>query len=229
MHPESKAPAPSVNGNGRENVSTAANLPDVPPTVEPFKLPRDIGVSVIRDALATAFADHSSDFAAPLRKRLYAAATPLTVVDRMVAIARVRWGKYRFEFDPEGDLAIVAGIFENSRHLPVDLAAFHPTDESLRRVYRGPEFALGMSDALFDARFHPQRRVLVHASVWSWLRSECCGAVPIDWNKTALHLKEWGAGGVTAENDDEARRIDMHMRLALKAPPIFVKRHKVAA
>jgi hypothetical protein len=184
------------------------------------------GNDIIGDALATCFVEHFAHAPTHLKDRFYSAVSPTVAGDAMLHLARIRFGRHRFEFDTEGSWAIVTPIYRDNETLPVDLAAFDVDDCGTRRVYRGYESAVGLSQALSDTRFHPQNRALIHASVWTWLRAECCGVLPVDWNKTALALKARKVG-LVADSDGDAKLIERNLRLALSTPSLFVK--KVAA
>lgn len=189
----------------------------------------NIGREIISDALELAFEDHFVHAPKRLKDRFYAATTPTIAGDALVHLARVRVGKHLFEFDDGGRWAVVAPIFEAGETFPVDLAAFDIADDNVRRVYRGKGFAVGLPSALFDAHFHPNYRAQIHADVWAWLRCECTGILPVDWRLTTLALLQYQVGGMIADNDDQARKIESQLRTSLMPLKLFVKRERLAA
>lgn len=159
-----------------------------------------------------------------LKDRLFFSTSKAALQREKVHLARVHYGIHRFSFWEDGEWAIVAPISSDHADVHIiDLAAFHPDDDAIRRVFNGKGFAVGLENAMFDARLHPNNRIAMDADVWSWLRGECGGLLPVDWRRTALWLKEWQVGGVIVDNEEQGSRIDQALRGALMPPPLFVR------
>lgn len=225
MRPPNEKPAPTgKEGSGLKTQS--AGKPDADYTTWD-----DLGNAdhdIIRDALDVCFEEHFVHAPKALKDRFYQSASPRLAGEDLVHLARARFGTHNFEFDPDGRWAIVAPIYDDGEPYPVDLGAFDVADENMRRAYRGKGFAVGLPSALLDARFHPENRANIHADVWSWLRCECTGVLPIDWRLTELELQRHQIAGLIADNHDQARKVQ-RLRAALKPPPLFVRRERVAA
>lgn len=193
-------------------------------TADNWKQFGDVAHEILVDARWRSYAE-TALAPANLKQRLFAAATKTTLNDAKVHLARVRFGKHRFNFDDAGQWAVVAPVSADHANMSiVDLAAFDPSDETRRQVFCGKGFAVGLEAAMFDARLRSDFRVNIHADLWYWLRSECVGLLPVDWDRTALWLKEWRAGGLVVDDDDQGRKVDLRFRMALKPPPLFVRR-----
>jgi len=154
----------------------------------------------------------------PLRGRFCEASTPTSTDLMMPRLARVRFDKFRFYFDPEGRWAVIAPIFEERR--VANWAAFDVDDDTLRRTFRPGHVAVGLDDAAWNARFHPQNRLLVHYSVWSWLRCGCTGVLPVDWKEMGIYILREGYGLHGCPIDD-AIKAEAALECALKLSPMF--------
>lgn len=181
-------------------------------------LVREVGQRAWRDAY----------FAPDTVTRRFCAATSLAIADdEQLAFGRVRFSTYsrRFRsaaFDETVGVqwAIMAPMVEGG-HV-VDVAAFD-FDNPERRASLFGGFAVGAESAAWSAHHHPRRRLLVHVDVWSWLRAECVGVVPIDWQQFALWVKAEGYEDILAENDQEAEKIAARVRFALQPPRVFIR------
>ena len=164
---------------------------------------------------------------ASIKDSVLRAATRSTLNDVGAQLGWVRFGRHRFSFadDCNGQWALLVPVVDDAAGKQIsDIAAFDLANESRRQVFNGSGFAVGLDEAMFDARFHPDNRITVHADLWSWLRSECSGVLPVDWRRTALWMKEWQVGGVVVADDDQGRKVDQQFRRALMPPPLFVRR-----
>ena len=184
---------------------------------------------LILDALDLTFEEHFVHAPQSLKDRFYNATTPTIAGEALVHLARVDFGSHRFEFSETGTWAIIAPIHSETELYPVDLAAFDLRERDLKRVYRGLGYAVGIEEALFDARFHPERRTQIHCDVWSWLCNECVGILPVDWHATTLLLKQRRIAGLVTTDDVQAREVSRLMQAALAPLPIFVKRYRDAS
>lgn len=182
----------------------------------------------ILDARWTAFSETVCHAPEALKRRILAAATRTTLNDARVQLARVTFTRNRFEFDQSGEWAVITPVVADDG-ADDDLAAFAIDDDERRKTLLGRGFCVNLPRAAVDLRLHPQARLTVHYSVWSWLRAECEGALPVDWSEFALHAKQWRIGGLTLENDADGRKVDLELRRALKPPPLYVKREARAA
>lgn len=230
--PPNEAPGPTVNvGTGRKAVCAEANealgycVLDMDATVA-RGFGDEISDGIIHDALWHCDADHQI---APkvILDRFYAAVTPDVTGVALVHLARVEFGKTRFRFDDSGAWAVVAPIREAGRF--IDLAAFDLDNPRQRGVMRGAGFCVGLDEAQFDARLHPQGRLLVHYEVWSYLRAGCVGALPVAWRPTALHLLTWRVPGLVAKTAADAAKIDLLLKEALHPPPLYIEQLRVVA
>jgi hypothetical protein len=142
-------------------------------------------------------------------------------------LARVRFGKRQFSLDTAGLWAAVIPMYEHDEL--VDIAAFDLTDDSKVQLYRGIGVAAGVDEALHDGHYHPHGRVLVHAGVWPWLRSDCVGLLPVDWLRTALLLKSRQVRGILVSDDASGLLVHKRLAQALRPPELFVLREIEAA
>ena len=177
-------------------------------------------------ALPTLFEETFANAPLGLQQRLYASITPTLAGDCLVHLARVRFESYRFDLDTAGQWAVIAPIIESG--LIVDFGAFSASNDDARRVFGLGHFAVGLEDATFDMRLHPKSLMLMHYSVWSWLRCECTGVLPIQWKETALHVAR-DAGGLLFDHHIEERKAEARLQRALALPPIFVREEVRAA
>jgi hypothetical protein len=182
---------------------------------------------IIADALAIMFDEHFVHAPARLKDRFYGAVTPVVAGEALAHLARVRFAPPGFDFDRDGRWAVVAPIFAGERL--ACWGAFDVEDSAMRASLRPGSFAVGFDAALWDASHHPQHRMLMHHDVWSWLKADCEGCLPIDWKRTAIALLEWDVRALVYADEMQARRADLRIRRALSAPESFIKREKVAA
>jgi len=217
------------------NTSQTATSADVPegesesnPNPQPCPAVGEASAKIIMDAQWRGYAE---TVRAPeaLRNRLMAACSCDILNEEKIQLARVRFESHRFDFDEDGIWAIVAPIWQGG--YVVNLAAFALDDSEKRKTYQLGGFAIGFDMALFDASYHPQGWLTVHFDVWSWLRSECVGCVPIDWKAFGIALHEWSVLGVLYPDQEQARRADLRLHRAMQRCPRFVMRddEKVAA
>jgi hypothetical protein len=180
----------------------------------------------ITDCFNEAFYHHLQGAAEPRRALLRRHVSDSVMIDSHVYACPVHFGTHLFHIDPEGTWAILAPCTDESGWI-VDVAAFDPRRPSTVAMLNRQGFALGLEE-IFHSRLN-EGRVRIHATIWSWLRAECCGILPIDWRRTALHLMECRVAGLIVDNVETGKLIDQKMRLALKPPAIFVDREAVAA
>lgn len=182
--------------------------------------------TTIADALDHLFEEHFCYAPDRLRDRFYSATSPQVAGDALVHLARVRFETHRFDFDREGKWAIVVPVFEGGQI--VDFGAFAIDDEKLRRPFSLAS-AVGFESALWDAHYHPSRRLLLHHDAWSFLRSECVGCLPISWRKTAVDLIRNDVVQIIYADDIQARKASQLLAASLRPPRAFVQKVKVAA
>jgi hypothetical protein len=146
-------------------------------------------------------------------------------------LARVRIEAHSFHFDVDGGWAIIVPIFDapvlhapplHSRNI-INYAAFDPNNDELRRMWKtSGDFAVGLADAVFDARLHAQFLLRVHYSVWSWLKAQGAGMLPVDWRKSALFVRTEGYDLAPDGGAHDWRRIEAKFAQALALPRFFV-------
>lgn len=192
---------------------------------------RGTGIELVRqmpdaDLLDRLFEEHFSEAPERAKEELYAAVSPTVAGDALVHLARVRFEQYVFELDVDGRWSVVLPIYDAGAIS--DFAAFCLDDDKLRRPYR-LGLAVGYEAALWDAHYHPQRRMLVHYDVWSYLHGECSGCLPVSWRKTALALLSDDIREVVYANDQQAAKAGPLLAAALRPPRPFVLKATVAA
>lgn len=192
------------------------------PVIPPFEILCDASRRGVMDARWRAFCETVMHTPKKVRARLLAAATRTVLNNAKVQLARVRWQARNFELDDAGTWAIIAPIYEGDEI--VDLAAFDMDNVDMRRTYWLGQFAVGFDPALWEANRHPRGRMLIHYDVWSWLRADCLGCLPIDWKRTAVALLESRVSALVYPDEMQARQSEPRIRCALKPPPSFVKR-----
>lgn len=227
MHgpPETRTAAPQKAAAQQSRYANSVQAEDLPEAVGSFKPIRHYSRAVIMDARWRAYGE-TLRAPAELRERLLTTCTRTVLNDAKIHLARVRAESARFDFDDAGPWALLAPIYEHGEI--VDIAAFDVADDASRNTYGVGHFAVGLESATWDAHYHPGRRLLVHATVWSWLRCECAGVVPIDWKRFALHVKQEGFD-LVVDNDLEGRKVEKKIKEALKAPQMFVRQEATAA
>lgn len=185
----------------------------------PQKLPDDpTDVNEFDDELNLMVEEHRDHAPEQLRNKFHSVAGTQLELAYLACLARVRFGKHCFHFDPEGRWAVVAPVFECG-HI-VNLAAFTVDDDNLRRTFRPGHFSVGLDDAAWNARFKHQGRLLVHYSVWSWLRCGCTGALPVDWKEMGIYILREGYG-LHGYPIGDALKAETALEGALKLPPMF--------
>jgi hypothetical protein len=132
-------------------------------------------------------------------------------------------------FDLNGsapDIALVLPLFNEFSEID-DLIAFDLSGKQHVRTFLGKRRApcIGMQE-LFEARHHPQGRVLVSSGPWSWLSNRCEGVLPIDWRlfHQVLHARRLG---VIASDVDEGIKVEARLQEALPRVPVFVRDESV--
>ena len=123
-----------------------------------------------------------------LKEELFSLVSPTVAGDALVHLGPAVFEKRRVRLDRFGQWAVWAPIFADGEL--VDWAAFDMHRQDLRRTWSGiGHFAVGHEEAARDAHYHPNGRLQLHYSVRDWLRADCTGMLPIDWEKSALWLK----------------------------------------
>jgi hypothetical protein len=187
----------------------------------PQKLPDgSTYVNEFDDELNLMVEEHRDHAPEQLRDKFHSVAGDRIEVAYLACLARVRFGKHCFHFDPEGRWAVVAPVFEWG-HI-VNLAACAVDDDTLRRRYRPGDFAVGLEDAVWEARFHPKQRLLVHYSVWSWLGCSCTGVLPIDWEKVGIFIKR-ERYGILYSSEGDGLKAQHALKNALALPAGFIR------
>lgn len=161
-----------------------------------------------------------------LSRKLDAAITPTLAAEAMVHLARVRFESHRFELDTDGRWAIVLPVYVHGTLC--DFGAFDVEVQDLRRPYINA-CAVGFDAALWDAHFHPKRRMLLHDNAWSYLHAECVGCVPISWRQTALGLLANDIRGVFGGDDAQAREVTWRLTSSLRPPDVYVLKTRALA
>lgn len=187
---------------------------------------REIKPGFDHDLIDHLFVEHFYEAPAAIKARFYAKVTPTVAGDALIHLARVRFESHRFEFDPDGPWAIVAPIYEAG--WIADFAAFDLDDLELRRTYRIGHFAVGLEEAVWDAHYHPQRRLNIQPDVWSWLANECSGLLPICWHRTALFVRG-ESYDLWFDDERAARIVQARLAQALKLPRLFVVQSEAAS
>jgi hypothetical protein len=134
--------------------------------------------------------------------------------DQYVRLARVRFGRKRFEFDKSGRWAFVAAVYDGPDL--IDFAAFAVGDDRLRAPYVSDLTAVGLDEAAFDANRDPARAFDLHYSPIAWILDSCRGALPVSWQKMTTYLlqHDFTPRGVFEEDRDRAEEaLHRHLRL----------------
>jgi hypothetical protein len=186
----------------------------------------DTAFDDIKDAIERA--EIETRYGAPVQliERVQSLVGHAVLNDEGVYVARCKIAGGSFKFDFSGTWAVIATIWDARG--PVDLAAFSISDPNQRGLLRGGQFAVGFDAAIWDAAYHPKGRMLMHFDVWSWLRSECTGCLPVLWKPTALAILGHDVPGLVFADDIQAQKAEALIRDALKPPQNFVKYDRVA-
>lgn len=173
------------------------------------------------------FVEHFCNAPETLKEKFYAAVSPTLAGDALVHLARVHFMRHKFNLDEEGLWAVVLPVFDGSTI--IDFGAFSAADPKLRRPY-SIAGSIGFDGALWDANYHPERRLLLHYDVWSYLRAECVGCLPISWRKTALDLLASDVREVMHTDEMQAAKASALLAAALRPPrPYILKPRSLAA
>jgi hypothetical protein len=185
------------------------------------------GTDPVMDCLWQSALLHLQAGALPLRKRLRALVSGRVLVEAHVCVAPVDFGSRLFQLDEEGIWAVLVPMTDESGSI-VNLAAFDPDGPRVATLNLSG-FAAGLEELahcwLAETAFRPR----LHLNLWSWLKAECCGVLPIDWHATALYLKERRVNGVIAPAVESGRMIERRLQAALSAPTVFVAGAEAAA
>lgn len=163
--------------------------------------------------------------AQPLRRRMLAAVSDRILIEAHVCVAPVYFGSRLFHIDEEGIWAVLVPM-TNEYGWIENIAAFDPNGPRAATLNL-TGFAVGLEEIRLTASIWCGPRL--HANVWSWLKAECCGLLPVDWRATALYLMERGVVGVVAPGIDSGRIIERRLHEPLTPPPVFVASAEVAA
>lgn len=144
-----------------------------------------------------------------------------TAGHELVSIAPTTFKKHRAELDRFGEPAFWLPIFEDG--LLKDFGVFSPRRLDLRRTWSGTKLfhSVGLERAMWDANYHPQRRILAHHGPWSFIRSGCEGVLPVNWPGFSLWVKAQGQN-IRCLDETEALRLRRELTVSLKLPEIFV-------
>lgn len=135
-------------------------------------------------------------------------------------LARVRFERHRFYFDPEGRWSVVAPILRGTEI--INWAAFDADNDDMRKTLRPSDFAVGLEDASWEAGYHPHKRLLILYSVWSWLQNGCTGALPTNWNAMAIYLLQERYSPLFTSKLD-GQKAEAELRRASVIKPGFVR------
>lgn len=156
-----------------------------------------------------------------LKARLYEAVDPSISGQALVQVGPTIFDKRRATLDRHGVWAIWCPIYDTGQL--VDWGVFHPEQLDLRRTWAGiGHHSVNADDAIWDAHYHPEGRLLTHVSVWDWLRAGCKGVVPVEWDRFALWLKSQRRDLLVQSSDPRAaERLHAHLTKALAVPKIY--------
>lgn len=138
------------------------------------------------------------------------------------AVAPTAFHKAR-HFDINGsapDLAVILPFFNEFQEVE-DLVALELGGERRVRTFLGRATCIGLRE-LFEARHHPNHRVLVSSSLWPWLRNGCEGVLPVNWRWFHLCLQARRIG-VICSSVQEGDCIEELLQQALPKVPVFVR------
>jgi hypothetical protein len=144
---------------------------------------------------------------------------------RGMFIARCRFGR-RFDLalnDEEALWSLVVPVIDGG--YIIDYSA-HALDASRKQAcWRTSQPGLGLERALFEARHDGQ--VPVCGWLSAWLRANCEAALPIDWDRFALWLKQHRVLRLIAPDEPQRMLIEKKLRHALEAPRVIVDRANI--
>lgn len=175
--------------------------------------------STVKDAWYESKVHHLALVPFEAKLRLYSVLRPSQNEPDPVRLAFLRFGRHTFDLDPSGALAVIAPVEEHGELQ--SLAAFSFNAPQQRQAYCGRAFAVGLDDAMLDARLHPDFRVRIFDDVWAWLQHGRSGILPVDWSKTALELKSRRIGGVVTSRG-QAAIVERNLRIGLQPPRVYV-------
>ena len=179
------------------------------------------------EAMHEASAHHLTDAARPLRQRIEALCPLEVIAQELVSVAPVSFRARTFEIDQEGAPAILIMVKDEFGEIE-DLAAFAPDPPYRHALTFGRGVAIGLG-AFHDMRFHDRLRLAMHAGVWSYLRAQCRGLLPLKWDSVALQLVERRVAGIVTPSVTEGREIERRLARALKPPGVFITQQDEAA
>jgi hypothetical protein len=162
-----------------------------------------------------------------LRRRLCALVSPRLLVEAHVTVAPVYFGSRLFHIDEEGVWSVLIPMADESGWIE-NIAAFDPQGPRVATLTLDG-FAAGLDELAYRGFGENAFRPRLHANLWSWLKAECCGVLPVDWPATALYLKERRVDGIIAPDVASGRVIERRLQAALASPPVFVAGAQVAA
>lgn len=223
---ENEKPAPvAQTGNGLELVSRAADAQENAPPPWPWQAIGEFNDRALRNLIGEASLWHFTDGARRygLREKVEEACPPSVLADALTSLAPVRFnvgGTFDLD-DTVESYSLVVPCRDETGDL-IDVAAFDLRQPYGVATYLKRAFAVGL-DAIFDARLVGGFRVHVHACAWGFLKSECCGLLPIDWRATALHMMHRRVGGLIVDTVQDGRSVNLRMSKALRVPEIYVR------
>ncbi len=171
----------------------------------------------ITACLERAAADECLAQAQAIRSRL--PASDEVLAKAYVSVARVEMLDGRLIPSARGEWSILAGV-DNEDEGIVDIAAFNLSGTRYATLL-GEGYCLGLSD-MYRARWLGPP-VAVHTNVMSWIKADCRGLMPFDWERTAVMLKAHDVYGVVATNIGQGRAIEERLARALVPPRVLVR------
>lgn len=160
-----------------------------------------------------------------LRSRINGLLSPGLQTERGMLFARCRFGR-RFDlalYDEAAVWSLIAPVIERGEI--IDYSAFALSGSRQQACWRSPQAGLGLDRALFESRHDGQMPVCGWLS--AWLRVSCEAALPIDWDRFALWLKQHRIPRLIAPDEPQRLLIEKKLRNALEAPRVVVSRTNV--
>lgn len=165
--------------------------------------------------------------AMPLRRRLLALASDRILVEAHVSVAPVHFGARLFHLDEEGIWSVLIPMTDETGWI-VTIAAFDPEGPRVATLNLDG-CAAGLEELaqcwIGETAFRPR----VHLNMWSWLKAECCGVLPVYWRAFARYLLQRRVDGIIAPDIRSGRMIERRLQIALAAPPVFIADAEAAA
>lgn len=180
------------------------------------------------DIIGLANAFHFTDDAMQMRGRIEAVCPESVLSQQMISVAPVKFDRRWFDINADAKIFALIVPVRNEDGALEDAAAFELSPPFRVKLLFGSGIAIGLSE-IFEARHHPQFRVMCHTNIWAYLRSECSGLLPVNWRQTILHLHKRGIGGMIAVTVDEGKEISRLMSKALPPIPVYVQASQEAA